>query len=157
MIQRPTRAALQRAFPNAEPFVILALDALFGTVDSVNTSVTTGADATQALQDATVLTLSPNDAFTNERVVAAGNGIRLTDTGSQLVISLLSLIINGGGRLSINLGGDAQLTVIQSGTVMVEEAAQADLVNYADAAAASAAGLPSGSLFRTGEVVKVVP
>lgn len=150
-----TRADLVNALNN-NPKVVLAFEQLFSAVVENTTALTTGAAATGAINDATVLTLSPNDTFTNERVVAAGQGIRLNDTGSALVISMLANIaMNGTSRLTFNLIADASLSVIQSGTVMVKENPVANLGNYANDAAAAGGGVPVGGLYRNANAVQI--
>lgn len=151
----PNRLELAKALNGVEP-VVRALELLFQATNLNTAALGTGAEATVALQDATVLTLSPNDTFTNERVVQSGQGIQLIDTGTALIIRLLyNLIINGGFQLRINLPADVDLTVIQSGTIMLEEDPMADLGDYADDAAAAAAGVPVRGLYRTANAVMV--
>lgn len=145
----PTRNALQRAFPSASPDVIIALETLFRAVDGNTVGIGTGAAATSQLQDATVLTLSSNDAFTNERIVEGGRGIQLTDTGAALIISMIAnIVLNGGYKLTVNLPADSNLTVIQSGTIMIEEAPMVEVDNYANDAAAATGGVPVNGMYR---------
>jgi hypothetical protein len=150
-----TRDQLAKALNDVAP-VVLAFEQLFRNVNENTLAVGTGVESTQALQDATVLTLSANDTLTNERIVQAGRGIQLTDTGAALVIAMIAnLIINGNNRLTFNLLADTNLTVIQSGTVMVEESPMANLGNYASDAAAAAGGVPVAGLYHTAGTVKV--
>lgn len=160
MSTRLTREQIAQAV-GTDVATILAFEELFRSVVDGTGATTLNAAATKELQDASVLTLSPNDTFTNERVIAAGQGIELIDTGSNLIIAtLFNIAMNGGYRLTINLPADLNVSIPFSGTVMIEENPSAVLPEYATNALALSGGLVAGDLFRTtiaGEAtVKVV-
>lgn len=87
------------------------------------------AQATDNLQDATVIVLSLNGAFTNERVLRRGPGVRMYDTGTALII--------------------------EAEAPLKELATPADLFNAANDAAAAAGGVEVGHFYRNGSVIMV--
>ena len=138
------RADLSAAFPN-NPKLVLAFEQLFRRNVDVAGALVTGAASTQALQDATVVTLSPNDSFANERVLAvqAGSNLNLTDTGTQVIIGMVSRFIAQGGTCTFDLDSDTEVSLPPDGRVFTSSAGP-----YADDAAAAAAGIAIGELYK---------
>lgn len=154
-----TRADLSKVFGD-NPKVISAFETVLKAVGDGEVAQALNVAATAALQDATVITLSPNDTLNNERVLQQGHGISLTDTGSALIIALAyAFYINGGFRLTVNLLADTDLNVPFSGTAMVAENIRspqlAASASYANDAAAAAGGVVVGQFYRNGSVVNV--
>jgi hypothetical protein len=131
-------------------------------------ATTTGAEATQALQDARVLTLSPNDTFTNERVLKLGPGIKAADDGTYLILSVNDQVahIAGGFRADLTAQGATTLVLPLAGTLATTDQDEilsnktlevpllAGLKEYANAAAAAAGGVPiNGPYLVTGSDV----
>ena len=151
-----TRADLQRVFGNDHK-ILLAFEQMQQAVATNTVSTATNVAATADLQDATVLTLSSNDALNNERILAVGDGLGLTDLGpgQQLILSLLNLIVlSGGFGLTFNVTSDTSLSLPASGRVMVNTDFSS-LSNFANDAAAASGGVPVGGLYRTGSSVSV--
>ena len=139
-----TRADLSAAFPN-NPKLVRAFEQLFNAA-AVNTqAVTTGTAATAALQDATVVTLSPNDTFTNERVLAVDPDVfALTDSGTNIILSLIAAVVIGaGGKCSLVLEGDTLVSLPSTGRVFTSA-----IGPYADDAAAATAGVLVGEAYK---------
>ncbi len=86
------------------------------------------AAATERLEAATVIVLSTNAAFENERVLRRGPGVRMRDTGKALIIEL----------------ADELKPLLKPST----------LGDYADDAAAAAGGIEVGGYYRTGSAIK---
>lgn len=87
----------------------------------------TGVAATDAIDQASVLTLSPNAAFSNEYVLQDGNGTKVTATP---------------GAVQIDVG------TLNAPTV-------ANLVNAATDAAAASGGVPVGGIYHNAGALRV--
>lgn len=142
-----TRALLSELTKN--PQLLQFFEQLFATGQANSSQIEGSAGATRAIQDATVLTLSSNAAFNNERIVSFDPAIfQVVDNGanSTLAISLISAIsTNGGYRLTFNLFADTNLDLPTSGRVLISTITPAA---YADDAAAAAAGVAVGEAYR---------
>lgn len=141
-----TRADLEKVFGN-NPKVIFAFEQLAKQV-VVNTATSTAnAGATVALQDATVITLSPNETFTNERILAVDSAaLTITDNGpgNTVVLGMVNLIVlNGGYACTFNLLADTNLDFPTNGTVP-----SSAIGPYASDAAAAAAGVNVGEIYK---------
>jgi len=123
-------------------------------------------EATDALQDAYFLTLSPNSTLPNERVLEAGPGISLADDGANLTIGS-AIVVQGGfnvtftavAGVNLNLPANGTLATIEGDETLSNKALSAprliSLGDYADDIAAAAAGVPVGGVYRTGSALKV--
>ena len=145
------------------------LEALVTQVETVAETQTANVAATSKLEDATVLTLSANDALKNERILAVGKGLVLVDDGGRLVIRFSDGAILSSGGFEVNLvpQGDCAVVLPLSGT-LATLAGEETLANktmaspklsgvgdYADDAAAASGGVPVGGVYRTGSALKV--
>jgi hypothetical protein len=141
-----TRDDLYRAFPN-QPRLWRAFEQLFFASSANTDAVTTGTAATQALADATVITLSPNDAFNNERVLAVDpQSFSLTDTGTTIILALINRILTTGGyACTFNLEADTNLDLPSFGRVATRDLGN---VTFADDVAAAAGSVPIGHIYR---------
>lgn len=141
-----TRALLSEITKN--PQLLRFLEELFATGQATAGAVQGQAGATRAIQDATVLTLSSNAAFNNERVVDFGEAFQVTDggAGGKLRIDLLgAALVNGGYSVTFNAFSDTNLDLPPAGRVLVSTISDAA---YADDAAAAAAGIAVGEAYR---------
>lgn len=136
---------LSTLFPN-NPKAVQAFLQLFQRVKATGEAVTAGVDATQALTDATVLTLSPNEALANERVLALDpSAFTFTDNGpgNTFVLSLLYAIATTSGyRLTLNLDADTNVKLPVAGVIP-----SSAIGPYANDAAAAAAGVQIGEWY----------
>lgn len=129
--------------PGMRPKIIRWLEDMFLTGRNAAAAADGVSGATSAIQDATVVTLSPNAAFNNERVIQGGDGVSLNDTGTHLVVSMSSPVVTVGGFvLTFNLPSDVTLNLPASGRVP----SSAD-GPYADDTAAAAAGVNIGEIY----------
>lgn len=151
-----TRADLTRLFPN-DPKAVRAFEALFYQAGRAENGVTAAADATQSIKDATVVTLSSNDEFGNERLLAVDpNTLSLTDNGpgGTIIIALVNNVQTAGGfSCTLNLAGNTILDLPTGGRLITDDFS--GLIDAIDDAAAAAAGVPVGRLYRTASAVKV--
>lgn len=150
---RAVRAFEQEASNNADTAALLA----------------SNAGATDALQDATVITLSPNAAFNNERVLRVGDGIRATDDGATLTLSVNDDVahVQGGFRLGLVVGGATVLvlplrgilaTLAEAETLSnktIDHPVLSGVAEYADDAAASTGGVPVGGVYSNAGALRI--
>lgn len=137
-----TRAELGKLFPG-NPKAVIAFDEQQRAIGDVSTSLASNAEATTALQDATVITLSPNATLTNERVLQLDGTLYANDDGSTLTLGVRNPVtLNGGYRCTFNLRADTNLDFPASGQVLV------DAGPYADDTAAATDGIAVGQIYR---------
>lgn len=98
------------------------------TVDEASSSASATAETTATMRQATVIVLSSNGEFENERVLRRGPGVRMYDTGTALIV--------------------------QIATELEPLLKPGDLGDYADDVAAAAGGVAVGGLYRTGSAIK---
>lgn len=142
-----TRAQISKIV-GGDPRAIQAWETMQKGVQDVTGTAALNVGATQALQDATVITLSPNDTLTNERVLEVAEGLALTDTGpgGNLIIGLVyHIITNGGYRLTMNLASDTDVTLPPLGTLLESTLGGGP---YATDAAAASGGVALGAPYR---------
>jgi hypothetical protein len=111
--------------------------------------------ATEILQDATVIVLSSNGAFTNERILKLDDGLTATEDGTYVTVSLDSVARTQGYGVTFIAQGDSQIFVPLLGTMLTLEHAGDKLGNYADDTAAAAGNVPIGGLYHNAGAVRV--
>lgn len=89
-------------------------------LEEVEKATGTGAKDTQALNEATVITLSRNQAFTNERILKVLAGLRLDDDGESVTLSLENRI-EGGYSVTFTAMGETELILPISGTLVTRQ------------------------------------
>lgn len=142
----PNWSDLSSLFPN-NPKMVQAFMQLFQRVTATGEAITTGAASTQALADATVLTLSSNEALANERILALDpSAFTFTDNGpgNTFALGLLYAIATTGGyRLTLNLDADTNVKLPVSGVIP-----SSSVGPYANDAAAAAGGVEIGDIYK---------
>lgn len=164
-----TRDLLSQLF-NGNPRAVKAFEDQARTVAAVEAQTLTTVAATDALEDATVLTLSPNATLRNERVVARGHGIELVDDGTNVTIRIKSdeaPIVEGGFDVILRAQGITDLLLPIEGTLATRAGTEtfanktlaapklSGLTNAANDAAAAGAGVPVGGVYRNGSALQV--
>jgi len=96
------REILSRALGN-DVRAVRAFEQEAANNDALSEQVAANVDATEALNDATVLVLSSNAAFNNERVLRVGPGIRARDDGASLTLSVNDEVPHVLGGFPVNL------------------------------------------------------
>lgn len=148
-----TRNDLQQ-LKGISPKLTRFFEDLFSDGQATASSVGDAVVATGSIQNATVLSLSPNNAFNNERVFTPSTlDFRVTDNGpgSTLVVELVNRItLNGSFPLTFNMAAATNVDMPSEGTL-----ATLDLgAVFADDAAAAAGGVLVGEMYKkTGGVV----
>lgn len=144
-----TRADLQ-GIKGITPKLIRFFEGLFSSAATATEAVNGVVGATRAIQDATVLTLSPNSAFNNERVFTPDDQLfEVTDEGpgGRLLLNMRNPIsTNGGFRCTFNLEADTNVDLPSSGRVLTDDFS--GIGQYADDAAAAAGGVGVGDIYR---------
>lgn len=161
------RRLLGEVFPD-NPRVVRAMEAQAQAVDAATDGLSTQAQATELIQDASVIVLAPNGAFQGERVLQLGQGLSGEDDGTNLTLQTSSKVplVAGDFTLFITLAGNSTvaipLTGILATTANIETLSNKTLAapklsglgDYADDAAAAAGGVPVGGVYRTGSSLK---
>lgn len=160
------RDLLAAAFPN-QPRLVSAFENQSIAVAETAEAASGNVEATTALQEATVLTLSANATLTNERVLAIGDGLTSSDDGTSYTLSSTGPLVSGGFTVTFYPAGDAQLILPISGTLATRAGVETflnktltapkigGLGNYANDAAAAAGGVPVTGVYRNGSVLMV--
>lgn len=172
-LQRLPRDALYKAL-GGDARLVGAFEAQADVISETQSAVVGNVDATDALQDATVLTLSPNATFNNERVLRIGEGITATDDGTYLTLSVNDMVahVAGGFRLALTVEADTVLVLPLAGVLATQDGEETlsrktldapilqvptlpGVSEYVDDIAAAAGGVPVEGLYRTGSALKV--
>lgn len=158
------RDALTKAL-NGDRRLVAAFEQQAQAVSENQEASSLQVEATQALQDATVLVLSPNATLTNERVLKLGDGVRAVDDGTYLTLYVDDRFahVAGGFRVDLTALGDTAVVLPLGGMLttldgeetltnktLVGAILQAIILNaseYADDAGAAAGGVPVGGLY----------
>lgn len=163
-----TREMLERWFPK-DTRMQKAMELQRDSVAASESGLQTTAQSTERIEQASVLVLASNNAFSNERVLALDPSIAGTDDGNTLTLKTSAVVprITGGFTVSIAAVGNSQflvpLTGILATTGNPETLSKKTLAtpkisglgDFADDTAAAAGGVPVTGLYRTGSVVKV--
>jgi hypothetical protein len=122
---------------------------------------------TAALKDATVIVLSANGDFTNERVLVVGDGIDIDVTDTTVSLRVKDVARTSNYTVMLIPPGDASLFLPVDGTLVSQEHAETllqktldapkltGLGNYANDAAAATGGVPVTGVYRNGSVLMV--
>jgi hypothetical protein len=156
------RADLEQFFGN-NPRLLAAFEEQASAVESV----TTGVEETSALKDATVIVLSANGDFTNERVLEIGDGIDVQVTDTTVVFSVKDVARTQDFGVTFVPPAEVELFLPPEGTLVAAEVAAtlfkktldapklASLGNFANDAAAAAGGVPVTGVYRNGSVLMI--
>lgn len=159
------REALHSVFGDMR--VVRQFETLQERVAASSETVTANVEKTEALEDATFLTLSANAALPNERVLVLGEGLSFdTATEGQVKISA-SVVATGGHLVQFSSAGPATLALPIAGIVATTSNTETlenktldapsitGLGDYADDTAAAAGGVPVDGIYRNGSVLQV--
>lgn len=162
------RDLLAQAFPG-QLRTQRAFEDLGQDVADNTAAVATTTEATQALQDATVLTLSANATLNNERVLALSGGLLGEDVDGQYRLSIDGTVVRSGNTWEVTLipPGNCTLFLPLTGTLATRAGIETfinktlqtpkitSIGDYADDTAAAAGGVPVTGVYRTGSTLKV--
>lgn len=162
------RKLLAEMYPG-NPRIVMAMEAQAKAVDDATDGLSTQAEATDLMQDASVIVLASNQAFTGERELELGQGLSGEDTGSKLLLQTSSKVplVSGDFTLIFTLAGNTTVAVPLTGILAtvgnVETLTNktlsapklSGLGNYADDAAAATGGVPIGGIYHSSGALRV--
>ena len=135
--------------------MIAEIEQLGNAVDETSATVAANLEATDALQDATVIVLSANAAFNNERILKLDPGLEALIDETFVTIRLKDVARALDVPVTFVAPAEATLTVPESGSLLTQESGGGLLGNYASDAAAAAGGVGIGGLYHNAGVVHV--
>lgn len=156
------RHLLEKYFGD-DPRMVAAMEEQSQAVETSTAAVA----ATEALKDATVIVLSPNGDFTNERVLEWDEGIEVELTDSAVIFRVKDVALTREGRVMLVAPADVELFLPLEGTIvsdvapallfgkMLDAPRLASIPNYANDAAAAAGGVEVAQVYRNGSVLMV--
>jgi hypothetical protein len=137
------------------------LHAFESQAQAVGESQAASVAATDALDAATVLTLSPNAAFSNEYVLGPGDGTEIEATPGRAKINVDDTVARAtGGKVVFQAPADVVLSLPNQGTLLSDAEPMnapriVGLVNAASDAAAAAAGVPVSGIYHNAGALRV--
>ena len=163
-----TREMLGKWFKGDERMIRAMEDQQKQVVESANGLQTT-AETTEKIEQASVIVLAGNQAFTNERVLSLGRGISGTDVDGVLTIQTSDVVptVSGGFNVVLVAVGNSQVRLPLTGTLAtvgnpetlerktLDAPSITGLGNYANDGAAAAGGVAVGGIYRNGSVIQV--
>lgn len=156
------RALLAKYF-GKDPRLLAAFENQAIAVQEQQGATAANADATTKLQDASIVTLSPNDALTNEYVLSDGDGTELAVGAGKLNINVDDTVARTQtGKVKFIPPGDITLFLPAEGTLLsdlstatLNKPVMTGLVNAASDAAAAGAGVPLNGVYHNAGVLRV--
>ncbi len=134
--------------------------AAFETQDEAVQAAASSVEATGAMKDATVIVLSANGDFTNERVLEVGEGIAIEITASAVKLSVDHVALTRDHKATLIPPAAVVLFLPPEGTLVSAESPAilenktlaaprlADIPDFANDAAAAAGGVEIGQIYR---------
>lgn len=151
-----------------DPRLVKAFEDQAEELATVTDAVSTAAQATETLKDATVIVLSANGEFTNERQLQATNGISARDAGGKLRLSVDKTVVRcEGGAAAFVIPGSDTWFLPFGGTLITRDSRDtlsnktlaapklSGLVDAADDATAAAAGVAVGGMYHASGALRV--
>lgn len=158
------REELRRVF---NPRAARAFEDLQDTVATQGETQTANVAATDAIAQASYITLSANAELPNEYVLSVGEGLSIATSAGAVVLTATGPRITGTHTVNFIVTGHCNVVVPLVGTLATLEGPETmanktldapsltGLVNAANDAAAAGAGVPVGGIYRNGSVVMV--
>jgi hypothetical protein len=151
----PVPRELLAKYFGQDPRLLNAFEAQAQVVAEHSDVLSNSVAATGALNDATVVTLSKNDAFDHEYVLTPGDGTDLNITSGSLKIDVDPTVVRSGGpQVTLNAQATVTLALPHAGTIISDKDSGA-LVAAANDAAAASAGVPIGGIYQASGVLHV--
>jgi hypothetical protein len=113
-----------------------------------------GVADTQAMKDATVIVLSANGDFTNERLLQIGDGIDIEITANTVTLSVKDVARTRDHGVTFVPPGEVVLLLPPDGTLLSDTRIAA-MGNYASDAAAAAGGVAIGEFYHNAGAVRL--
>jgi hypothetical protein len=143
-------------FFGSNPRLMRAFEAQSAAVEDV----TNGVADTQALKDATVIVLSANGDFTNERVLEIGDGIEIDITSDRVKLKVKEVARTRDYGVTFVPPAEVLLFLPPEGTLLSDTSIAnapvfATLGNYVDDTAAATGGVVIGGLYHNAGALRV--
>lgn len=167
-----TRGEISAFLPDAR--AQQRFDLMQRTVTETKDTVTTNVSDTKTIREAAYLTLSANAELPNERVFRWGAGLTLTIGNDTATLKLTTEVPRSSGGYTITLvgEGDSSVAVPLTGRLATTQNSETlenktlvapslsapkitGLGDYANDAAAAAAGIPVGGVYRTASALMI--
>lgn len=137
--------------------------------DQLDQAVQVSGQTSQAMRNASFVTLGPNDELTSERVLTEGRGIEFEETETALIVSLSieGAVVSGGFQATLYTTGATNVQLPQSGLLATTAGAEAlsnkalvapvlqGLGDYANDGAAATGGVPIGGVYHDSGALRV--
>lgn len=163
-----TRLMLQRWFKGDERMIRAMEDQQKQVVESASGLQTT-AQTTDKLEQASVIVLAGNQAFTNERVLDLGRGLSGDDRDGVLTIQTSDIVplVTGGFSVALVAVGNSQVRLPLTGTLAtvgnpetlerktLDAPILINIGNYASDVAAAAGGVPLGGVYHNAGALRM--
>ena len=163
-----TRLMLQRWFKGDERMIRAMEDQQKQVVESASGLQTT-AETTEKIEQASVIVLAGNQAFTNERVLDLGRGISGTDIDGILTIQTSDVVptVSGGFNVVLVAVGNSQVRLPLTGTLAtvgnpetferktLDAPILTNIGNHANDAAAAGGGVPIGGVYHNAGALRI--
>jgi len=153
------RHLLEKYFGNDPRMVAAFENQSLAVQEATETSVA----ATGALQDASVVSLSPNDALNNEYILGPGDGTTLTLTAGAVSVDVDASVARASGGV-VTLVAPASVTLflpaggeLLSSTVPAKltQPSMTGLANASSDANAAVAGVPVGGIYHNAGALRI--
>ena len=140
-----------------DPRLVIAFENLVLSAANSERVIVGTVGATEALQDASVLTLSSNGAFTNEFVLGDGDGTKITVGEGTASIDVDDTVVRSEGfKVTLSPPADVLLELPPEGKLVSDVVPMLPYLTSASGdSAAATAGVPLGGLYHNGGVVRV--
>jgi hypothetical protein len=161
------RDLLEKYFKD-DPRLISALESQSLAVEAAFDTATGTVSATEALQNATVITLSTNAVFTNEFILSEGDGTTLDIAEGSVSIAVDSTVARTNGQsVQFIAPGNVSLGLPNQGVLVSDDAPavlyaktidapiMTGIIDVALDSDAAAAGVPLGGIYRDGTALKI--
>lgn len=151
-----------------DPRLVKAFEDQAEELATVTDAASTAAQATEALKDATVIVLSANGEFTNERQLQAVNGVKATDSKGRVRVEVDGSVARSrGGTATFVIPASGNWILPYGGTLVTRDSEDSlenktmvkpklsGIVGAADDVAAATAGVPVGGVYQASGVLRV--
>lgn len=159
-----SRTELERVF---NPRAARQFEELQERVATSAETTSANVDATEAMQQAAFVTLSPNTELPNEFVLSVGPGLSLTTGPGTVTLFSGAPQITGGHGVTFSVEGETLLVLPINGVVVTHSSTVtlsnktlaapklSGLGNYADDTAAAAGGVPVNGMYHNAGALRV--
>lgn len=147
------RHLLEKYFGD-DPRLVAAFEDQAAAVEANSTASQSAVEGTNAIKEASLVTLSENAEFTNERVLLDSDSIEREIGDGTLKLKVKDVVRSQDFTVKLVPTGDSELGVPESGDLISSQKVTT-LGNFASDAAAAGGGVPIGGLYHNAGVLRV--